>query len=89
MPGKFVLSGVTLTAYNTHIRALSRVDPSVNAKPLRAEKSLATCVTVERKVVGVGTDMILQLVTSRENFSTNVANFLGIPTPSSTYKKLQ
>lgn len=89
MPGEFVLSGVALTTHNTHVRTLSCVDPSVYTEPLRAEKSLATCVTVEGKMVGVGTDVILQLVTSRENFPTNVAHFLGIPTSSSTWNRLE
>lgn len=84
MPSKFVLSSVTLTAHNTNIRALSCVDPSVDTQSLGAEESLATSVTMEGKVVRVGANVILQLVTSRENFSTNVTDFLSIPTSSSS-----
>lgn len=89
MPGEFVFSSVALTAYNAHIRALSCVDSCVHTKPLRPEESLTTCATVEGEIVCMGSDVVLQFVATRKYFSTNIADFLCIPTSSSTCKKIK
>lgn len=84
MPGEFVFSSIALTAHNAHIWALSCVDSCVHAKPLRPEEPLTTRATVEGEIVCMSSDVILQFVATRKYFSTNIADFLCIPTSSST-----
>lgn len=80
MSCQLIFPCVCLTTNNAYIWTFSSVNSRVYPKSFWTEKSLATSITMEWKIICMCPNVILQFITTWENFPTDITDLFGVPT---------